>query len=379
MCRDLTGRFRRSAGALRRPGPARDDLLLIVKGVIAAVAASWLTAWLAPSSFLAFAPFTALLAVQGTLYRSVWDSARYLGALTIGVALAGGFGLVTGPRPWALALLVAVALIAGRARWFGAQRTQAATVALFAFLSGGGQPGRLMDIVLAIAIGLTAGVVTDFAQAPLARYGDTRRSVLRLSDEVAGVLRDVAEGLREERAPSPDRTEEWVRRAARLAEDVPRAYAAVERGEEKVRLNPRRVVTREPPAFPGYRVAVGALGRVVDQLGSLLRGLGHVSRWPGSAEVSQAFIGGLPALLSAIEAVICEFGGTPDTDEAVRTLLLEAWERHDALATSEVVADLERPGEWPVYGGMLTDAARILQELDNARRHAIVPGPGDLR
>ncbi|MQA97576.1 MAG: hypothetical protein GEV11_24185 [Streptosporangiales bacterium] len=370
----LFGRFGRSAVALRRPGPERDDLVLIVKGVFAAVVAWWLTAWLAPSSFLTFAPFTALLAVQGTVYRSVWESTRYLGALAVGVVLAGGFGLTTGPRPWALALLVAVALIAGRARPLGVQRTQVATVALFAFLSGGGQPGQLMDIVQAIAIGLATGIATDLALAAQAKYGDTREAVLRLSAEVGGLLRDMDEPLRDG-VPTPGSTEEWIRRVKRLAEEVPRAYAAVERGEEKVRLNPRRVVTGEPASFPGYRVAVGTLGRVVDLVASMLRGLDYVARRPEAAEVSHSFISGLPALFSATADVLQEFGSAADeAGETVHALLQGAWDCYDELARDEVIGDLDKPGEWPVYGGILTDAARLLEELDNARRHALVPG-----
>ena len=73
--------------AVRQPGYERDDLLLVAKSVAAAVGAWALAAWLLPHVTTAFAPFTALLAVRATVYRSLRDGAQYLVAVLIGVSL----------------------------------------------------------------------------------------------------------------------------------------------------------------------------------------------------------------------------------------------------------------------------------------------------
>ncbi|MFC7929625.1 aromatic acid exporter family protein [Streptomyces cinereoruber] len=122
--------------ALRGPGEARDGVLLLVKGAAAATVAWCLSSWLLPTNVTAFAPFTALLALQATVYRSLWDSAQYLGAMAIGTAVAAGFGSTVGVHAWTLCVLVFVALAvarlpllggrASRSRWWPSSRSPAA-------------------------------------------------------------------------------------------------------------------------------------------------------------------------------------------------------------------------------------------------------------
>jgi hypothetical protein len=69
-----------AARAVRHPGRERDTVLLRVKSVAAIVAAWSLASWLLPRSVTTFAPFTTLLALQGTVYRTVWQSLRYAAA-----------------------------------------------------------------------------------------------------------------------------------------------------------------------------------------------------------------------------------------------------------------------------------------------------------
>ncbi|MFJ3233601.1 hypothetical protein [Streptomyces sp. NPDC086787] len=85
----------RRAGAyltagLREPGPERDDLVLLAKAALAATASWCLARWLLPDAVLSFAPLTALLVSQATLYRSLRHGAQYVVALVIGAGLAAG-------------------------------------------------------------------------------------------------------------------------------------------------------------------------------------------------------------------------------------------------------------------------------------------------
>ncbi|WP_240662561.1 aromatic acid exporter family protein [Streptomyces sp. WAC 06738] len=138
--------------AVRRPGYERDDVLLLGKSVAAVVAAWTLASWLLPPQVTTFAPFTTLLALQATVYRSVWHSVRYVAAVGVGVVLATGFGAVAGVHAWSLALMMLVAFAAGRLELIGALRLQVPVTALFA--AGGGQVDYGLALASAVGTGL---------------------------------------------------------------------------------------------------------------------------------------------------------------------------------------------------------------------------------
>ncbi|MFJ5811299.1 aromatic acid exporter family protein [Streptomyces sp. NPDC093093] len=132
---------REQAGFLRRAvggsGRERDALLLGAKTVIAAMIAWVLARYLLPPTVSTFAPFTALVALQATVYRSVRDSAQYLVAMAAGAALAATLAAVLGVHGWTFGLLTLIALCVGRIRRFGHQGTQVAIVG-----SSRSPPGR---------------------------------------------------------------------------------------------------------------------------------------------------------------------------------------------------------------------------------------------
>ncbi len=125
--------------AVRRPGPERNDVLLQRKAVAATVVAWFLATRLLPAQVRAFAPFTALPALHRTVYRSLWEALRYLGALAVGAGLAGALGTTAGVHAWTLALVMSLALFAAKTSSLGGQRYQIPVVAVFAFTSGLGR------------------------------------------------------------------------------------------------------------------------------------------------------------------------------------------------------------------------------------------------
>ncbi|MFD6986510.1 hypothetical protein ACFWAX_38440, partial [Streptomyces sp. NPDC059956] len=67
--------------AMREAGGERDEVVLGGKTVVAAMAAWVLARYLLPPAVSTFAPFTALVALQATVYRSVRDCLQYVLAL----------------------------------------------------------------------------------------------------------------------------------------------------------------------------------------------------------------------------------------------------------------------------------------------------------
>ncbi|MFE2553693.1 aromatic acid exporter family protein [Streptomyces sp. NPDC059355] len=96
--------------AVRRAGSERDEVLLGAKSVIAAMAAWVLARYLLPPAVSTFAPFTALVALQATVYRSVRDCLQYGLAMAAGATLAATLAAVAGIHGWTFGLLTLLAL-----------------------------------------------------------------------------------------------------------------------------------------------------------------------------------------------------------------------------------------------------------------------------
>ncbi len=97
---------------LRRPeSSARRSLLLILKSALAATVSWFVSYELMNATSPAFAPFSAVLMVQVTVYQSVVQSLRYVGAVAAGVAVQAVLGLSAGPDLVTFALVALVALV----------------------------------------------------------------------------------------------------------------------------------------------------------------------------------------------------------------------------------------------------------------------------
>ncbi|MFE1781676.1 aromatic acid exporter family protein [Streptomyces sp. NPDC059506] len=372
--------------AVRRPGDERDDVLLQAKAVLAVVAAWSLASWLLPPGVTTFAPFTALLALQGTVYRSLWQSLRYMGAVVVGVVLAAGFGTTAGVHAWSLAVLMVFALAAARLQPLGAQRTQVPVTAVFAFAAGGGQLDYSLHLVAAVVIGVGCGLAVTVFWAPPTRYRSAAEAVDRLSSEVCGLLSDISRTLRET-TPGEREAREWADRAARIGTTARRARETVESGEESARLNPRRVLNGGRRSLEDHHAVINTLERVGAQAQSVARGLSYAAGSDHYDALARDFLTGYADLLADTAAAARRFGrqdrdgSVPDDSEpgsaapggaapggAERDGLRESVEggrrRYRDLAARNRRENLDAPGEWPLYGALLTDAHRILDELD---------------
>lgn len=382
--RQLSGRVAGAPGRLartlqrarRHAGHEREVVLLVAKSTVAAVVA-WQLANLLGVSAATFAPFSALLVVQSTVYRSVVNSLRLVVAVLAGVLAAGAVGPLLGVHPGSFALLVFAGLLVGQWRRLGAQGMQVPVAAIFAYsYMSSGQPLVLRDIVVTVLIGAGVGVVTNLVLAPSMRYRDAARGMLEMSWSIREVLADVAEGLRGG-VPSSEQAEDWLRRTRNLDETLSRARSAIEHGAESVRLNPRRLLSRSPgsPSFAGYRTTAEALGRAAEQVRTVAYELTFTAR----DEQRQGgrygrFLRSYGSLLDcAVEALDAlgraDSGGRQGLDEHVecgRKIFRELAEDVDAK-------DLDSPDQWPVYGSLITAAQRLLDEFDHAQRWGSVP------
>ncbi|WP_435839576.1 aromatic acid exporter family protein [Streptomyces caniferus] len=100
--------------ALGSDGPERHTALLIGKSTLAAMIAWVISSDLLNAQSPAFAPFSAVLIMQVTIYQSLVQSLRYVGAVAAGVAVQIALGFLVGPQVVTFALVALVVLLIGR-------------------------------------------------------------------------------------------------------------------------------------------------------------------------------------------------------------------------------------------------------------------------
>ncbi|WP_017587802.1 FUSC family protein [Nocardiopsis ganjiahuensis] len=369
--------------ARQRRGFERETAVVIIKCVLAATLAWWVGTLIGATSQIGFAPFTALLVVRPSVYGSVLQSSRYIAAVFAGALLAGLVGLTVGPQLWSFPLLVLVALIAGQARWFGTQGTQLPVVAAFALAGGtAGSASDLGYLLLMVCLGAASALVVNAVLAPAIRFRDAENAVLDLADGLRSLTGEMAEGLREGRDGM--NLDHWGRACGGLDGTVRNAEEAVRRQEERLRLNPRLLLTGrrpDPAVLDNYQGWISALSRSSRHVQSIVRTLrsttGEGSRFPGPDD---AFLREYAPLLDHASGILqavydAEEPEYPEpsaelcarVDEALRlvdeerTRMRESWDDEN----------------WPVYSALVTDVERLFEEVnqgyDNSTRGESAP------
>lgn len=360
-------------------GHEREVVLLVVKSSIAAVV-SWALANQLGMSSATFAPFSALLVVQSTVYRSVLNSLRFVAAVLAGVIVAGAVGPLLGQHLGSFALLMLIGLLIGQWNRLGSQGAQVPVAAIFAYSSmSTGQLSMLGDIVLAVLLGAGLGVITNMVLAPPMRYRDAAQGVLEMSQSIREVLTDVAAGLRDG-VPSTEDAEDWLRRSRNLDETVSRARSSIEHGAESVQFNPRRLLMSRSAttSFAGYRTAADALSRAAEQVRSVTYELTFTARDERRGVDQYAdFLNSYADLLDrAVEAT--DDLGHPDNEDGTGYSGLDEHVEQGREIFRQLAAQVEdkefdSPDQWPAYGALITNAQRLLDEFDHAQRCGAVP------
>ncbi|RAJ67130.1 aromatic acid exporter family member 1 [Streptomyces sp. Amel2xB2] len=363
--------LRRAAGA---DGHERHTAALIGKSALAATAA-----WVVAHDCLgaqspAFAPFSAVVIMQVTVYQSVVQALRYVGAVAAGVALQGALGFLAGPDVLTFVLVALVAMAIGRWRRLGSQGSQVTTAAFFAFstyVSASGNAerlGQLGQIVLLVLIGCGIGVVVNVTVLPPMRYRSAEHGIHTLSHSLCDLVSDISPALREGETDE-ERTRHWRQRAEHLPALVDQAQSSVNVARESAYYNPRRVLRRHGrhTTFSGYQEVVDALARVTHQVTSLVRSLDQWHDGERGATYGEFLrhYGDFLSSLAHITALFSRIDEDHLTDQAreLCSAAGTAQERHSRLVghserSALPVGDLSQP-----YGILLVEATRLMDEF----------------
>lgn len=212
--------------------------LQIAKAVLAGTVAWWLSRDVLDSQMPFLAPWTALLTVQLTVYRSVSHGLQTLVASILGVALSFVIGVGLGVSVGTFALALAVGMLVALVPWIRDEGIAIATTAIFVLGAGfGEQQPLLLDRIVEIALGVGVGVVVNLLIVPPLREKQASRYVDSINRRMGGVLVDMADEFAT--AWDMERADAWVEETRAMSEELGGAWQMVRFARESERGNPR--------------------------------------------------------------------------------------------------------------------------------------------
>ncbi|MGW3517898.1 FUSC family protein [Streptomyces hydrogenans] len=352
--------------ALRGAGSERDALLLGAKSVVAAMVAWVLARYFLPLTVATFAPFTALVALQATVYRSLRECVQYLLAMAAGAALAASLAAAAGIHGWTFGLLTLLALRVGRIERFGQQGTQVAIVAFFAFSSGQGRIDYIGHLAASVVLGALCGLAAHLVLAPARHVHHRQQAVADLHSAMSRRLKRLAELLGGEDSDA-EQLRHWRRDWRGLAADCDRVRATIYAEMENSRLHPRpsrHAKDTADTALPRARDAITVAERAMDHLRSLTRTLDHAQNSGEINNLPVSFRTAASSLLCRSADALQEIGRTSLTDSArLATLIEEATADLDRVEQHERAVAEVSPKVHTLQGTLLTDIGRLLAEL----------------
>lgn len=349
----------RTLEAIRRPEVVT-DLLQILKCVIAATAAWWFASSVLHSEMPFLAPWTALLTVHATVYRSFARGIQATVSSGIGVLLSFLIGTFLGVELWTFALALLIGMVASRLWWIRDEGVAIATTAIFVLGSGfGEQAPLLVERLVEVGVGVLFGVVVNVLVVPPLRDAQAARYVDRINLLMGELLADMAEDF--EQSWDVERAEDWARRTTEMQEMVSSAWQGIRFAKESSWGNPRLhgmapmrgSRSGEPQRRADYGEILERVDEGISHLENLTRTLREASYAEG--EWDQRFRQRWSAIMRDAGTSIAD----PDADvEPV----------HDRLShlAADMAGDDRMPATtWPTYGALIRSMQHIAVVVDD--------------
>ncbi len=327
-----------------------NDVVQLVKTVAAAVIAWVVAAALLdlPQPFLA--PWSALLVVHATVYRTFSQGARQVTATAGGVVLAWVVGDTLGLDTFSVAVALLVGLAVGALAWFEDQETTIAATALVVLATGFSTDDSMLASRLAdTAIGIVVGLVVNLAVWPPLRRRTTIAAIDRLDDSIGQLLVRMAADLRA--GADDEQVTSWIEETRDLDGQIDDAWSLVRQAQESARMNPRRSAKdlRQPRQwFDLLRRMEQAVAEGRSMARTLGRALERGDGW--DEDFRDGWLGLLTETGEALEA-------------ADSARLITVRESIDELVGRLESAD-PLPPRWPEYGALLLNLRNVVDTMD---------------
>ncbi|MGJ9373830.1 FUSC family protein [Nesterenkonia sp. CF4.4] len=335
----------------------------ILKSVIAATGAWWFSVAVLETPLPFLSPWTALLTVHATVYQSLSRGAQTSISSALGVGLSFLIGTYLGVSAWTFALALLVGLVVARISWIRTEGVAIATTAIFILSNGfDDQAPLLLDRLLEVGVGVTAGIAVNLMIVPPLRDRQAARHVDSINRRMGDVLVNMAENLFT--SWSTDNADAWLEATKSMEREVNSAWQFVWFAQESHRANPRdylrrhrRTKNRSQPSTDSKQADYGDILVRVDEGISHLRNLARTLRDSTYAQGTWD-----ARFREQWVDVVRDCGRSiadPDANvEPVR-------DRLTALA-EDMSNDHHLPqSAWPIYGSLITSMRHIATIVDD--------------
>jgi hypothetical protein len=326
------------------------------------------------------AALTALIVVQVTLTSTLISSVQRVLSVVVGVGLALLFVSVVGLTWWSLGAIVSVSIIMGQLLRLGPQLIEVPISAMLVLAVGysAGAENAAVDRTLETLIGSAVGVLVNILFPPAVKVRSAASAVLRLAEEIAGVLERSAEEMKS--SLSVDVAGRWLEDARRLNRHVRQVDGALEHVEESRQLNVRAALDTRPSA-PALRNGLDVLERCAVTIRGLFRSAYDTARAVGpdpdgvdpdrvDAEARRLFadlLRGLAGVVRAFGRLICaeSTGQGPHQKENELAATLQRLHACRSRAAELLLADPAKDrATWELTSAFTLAVDRMLAELD---------------
>ncbi|WP_455351702.1 FUSC family protein [Streptomyces sp. SYSU K217416] len=319
------------------------------------------------------APLTALLVVQVTLYSTLTTGIRRVNSVVAGVLIAIGFSALVGLTWWSLGLVILASLVIGRFVKVGEFVPEVAISAMLV-LGVAQVTSTAWDRVVETLIGAVVGLAFNVLLVPPVWVSSASEAIIDLAGRMTRLLGHIGDELTEH--TPVEQAAARLHEARRLDHDIVQVDAALQQAEDSLRFNPR--------------VKEGLLSRLV-----LRTGLDALEICAVVLRVSCRTLTDLaktrtdeplfpPEITSALQELFGHLAGGIESFAVLITTQVSAnAEDAEARLTAELAAGRESrdrvaqllldrlrqdPVHWQLHGALLSEADRVLDELDVEKR-----------
>jgi uncharacterized membrane protein YccC len=341
--------WRRGAHEKLRDPVFWTDAIQLVKTVAAAVIAWYLATAVFGLSQSFLAPWSALLVVHATVYRTFSQGAVQVGAAVLGVLSAWAVGNLMGVDVWSVAVVLVVGLAIGALPWFEGQTTTIAATALIVLTTGfANNDFMLLSRLADTGIGIGVGLVVNALVWPPLRRRTAVAAMDALDDDIGRLLVDMAEEVK--KGVSEACVDEWVKRTRELDDAIDHAWSLVRQASESARMNPRRAAgeLKDPQQWID-------LLRRTDQAVAEIRSMArtHSHALADHQEWQPDFRDALVTVMHAGGSALMEADR-----EAIEDCRRSLDDLVDMVAERDPISNL-----WPVYGGIVINLRNIFEAM----------------
>lgn len=324
--------------------------LQIAKSVVAAVTSWWVVTTFLHSELSFLAPWTALMTVHATIYRTVNRGLQTLAATVLGVLLTAAVAMPLGVTWWSLGIAITIGLVVSRLGLLREEGIAVATTALF-IMAGHDQydVALMIDRILEVGIGVGVGLAVNALVIPPLRRRQADRYIEETHRRMGRLLVGMAEELRD--SWSTERSEKWIRRTEEMDDLLQTAWGQVRLSRESARWNPRAQGTREED-LTGPAETMKRLHEGVAHLRHLVRTLDESTTMDGAWD---------DTFRRRWTDLALECGrrlADPDVEPT------EPADALDRLSEQTAQSNLP-PLYWPLYGALITSLRHITRIADD--------------